>query len=288
MKANKISPNASKTEMLIFCHPNKTLNYDLKINLDGKRLYPSRYVKYLGILIDSHLNWSYHVELLAPKLSRAIGMLSKIRHFVQSDTLRTIYFGIFSSILMYGSQIWGNHHNIHLNRITKLQDKALRILNFAHYHAPTTPLYKNSKILKFRDNITLNNNFVFVHDSFKGILPHILNNNFVYLRNLHDHNIRISSQYHVKLHKSNTLIYGIKSITGQSARAWNYFQSKFDNLCYKSLRCCKKCNNTFLHYQLCNTIIISLNIITVAYSKNDLVHTLYDVINSTFSCFNSK
>ena len=155
-------------------------------------------------------------------------MLSKIRHFVQIDTLRTIYFGIFSSILMYGSQLWGNHHNIHRNRIVKLQDKALRILNFAHYRAPTSPLYKNSKILKFRDNITLNNS-VFGHDSFKGILPHILNN-FVYLQNLHDNNTRISSQYHVKLPKSNTLIYGINSITGQSARACNYFQSKFDNL----------------------------------------------------------
>ena len=133
----------------------------------------------------------YHVELLAPKLSRAIGMLSKIRHFVQRDTLRTIYFGIFSSILIYGSQIWGNHHNIHINRKIKLQDKALRILNCAHYRAPTSPLYKNPKILKFRDNITLNN-FIFVHDSFKGILPHILINNFVYLQNLHDHNTRIT------------------------------------------------------------------------------------------------
>ena len=250
MKANKISLNANKTEMLIFRHPNKTINYDLKINLDGKRLYPSRYVKYSGILIDFHLNWSYRVELLAPKRSRAIGMLYK------SDTLRTIYFGIFSSILMYGSQIWGNHHNIHINRIIKLQDKALRILNFAHYRAPTSPLYKNSKLLKFIDNITLNN-FVFVRDSFKGILPRILNNNSVYLQNLHDHNTRISSQYHVKLPKSNTLTYGINSTTSQSARAWNYFQSKFDNLCYKSRRCC----NTFLHSQLHNTKIISLIII---------------------------
>ena len=56
--------------------------------------------------------------------------------------------------------------------------------------------------------------FVFVHDSFKGILPHILNNNFVYLQNLHDHNTCISSQYHVKLPKSNTLTYVINSITG--------------------------------------------------------------------------
>ena len=178
--------------MLIFRHPNKLLNYDVKMKLDGKRVYPTKYVKYLGILIDSHLNWSYHVELIAPKLGRAIGMLSKIRHFVHHDTLHTIYFGIFSSIINYGSQMWGNHHNIHINRIIKLQDKALRILNFAHYRALTSPLYNNSTILKFGDNITLNN-FVFVHDSFKGILPSILNKTFVYLQNSHDHNTRISS-----------------------------------------------------------------------------------------------
>ena len=68
--------NKSKTELLIFRHPNKILNYDLKIKLDGKRIYPSKYVKYqrnfrahFGILIYPYLNWSYHIEHLAPKLS---------------------------------------------------------------------------------------------------------------------------------------------------------------------------------------------------------------------------
>ena len=113
LKANKISLNASKTELLIFRHPNKPINYDLKIKLDGKRVYPSKYVKYLGILIDPHLNWNYHTKMLTPKLSRAVGMLAKIRHFVSTENLRIIYFGIFSSLLNYGAQIWGQYHNCH-------------------------------------------------------------------------------------------------------------------------------------------------------------------------------
>ena len=40
LKSNKISLNAGKTEMLIFRHPNKVLNYDLKIKLDGKGYIP--------------------------------------------------------------------------------------------------------------------------------------------------------------------------------------------------------------------------------------------------------
>ena len=56
LKSNKISLNASKTELLLFRHPSKEINYDLKIKIDGKKLLPSKYVKCLGLFIDSHLN----------------------------------------------------------------------------------------------------------------------------------------------------------------------------------------------------------------------------------------
>ena len=72
--------------------------------MNGKKLYPSKFVKYLGILIDSQLNFSYHINSISNKLGRAIGMLAKIRHYFTKDTLRSIYFGIFSSVLIYGSQ----------------------------------------------------------------------------------------------------------------------------------------------------------------------------------------
>ena len=131
LKANKISLNASKTETFIFRHPNKPINYDLKIKLDGKRVYPSKYVKYLGILIDPPLNWNYHTKMLAPKLSRAVGMLAKIRHFVSTENLGNIYSGILSFLLNYGAQIRDQYHNCHIKGITKLQDKAIRIINFS-------------------------------------------------------------------------------------------------------------------------------------------------------------
>ena len=142
LKVNKISLNNSKTELIIFRHPNKKINYDLKIKLNGKRLYPSNVVKYLGIFLDSHLNWNYNSEFLATKLCRANGMLKKIRHYVPINILRTIYFSIFSSMLTFGSQIWGQQKNIGTQRILKLQDKAIRIINFSNYHETTGKLYK--------------------------------------------------------------------------------------------------------------------------------------------------
>ena len=58
--------------MLIFQYHKKAVNYDLKIKIDGKRLIPSKFVKYLGLLLNAHLNWKFHIDTLASKLSRAI------------------------------------------------------------------------------------------------------------------------------------------------------------------------------------------------------------------------
>ena len=79
--------------------------WKIDIKIDGKLIKPSTHVKYVGVLLDSHLEWKYHVEDLSAKLSRALGMLAKIRHYVSTNTLNMIYHGIFSSLLLYGSHI---------------------------------------------------------------------------------------------------------------------------------------------------------------------------------------
>ncbi len=240
LKSNKISLNASKTELIIFRHPNKAINYDLKIKIDGKKIIPSNYVKYLGLLIDSHLKWNYHTDTLAPKLSRAIGMLSKIRHFVTNLTLRTIYYGIFSSLLTYGCLIWGQIQNKNINRIIKLQDNAIRVINFACFNDSRDPLYKHSNILKFTDNVKLLN-ILHVHDSLKSNLPSVLNRNLPLFQDIHNHCTRGSSIKLFKMPKANTELNGIKSIKYSSLNAWNNIVNKFpeSELYFKSKSYCK-------------------------------------------------
>ena len=127
--------------------------------MNGKRLHPSKYV-----------NFSFHINSIATKLTRSIGMLAKIRHYVTKDTLRSIYFGIFSSILTYGSQIWGQIKSKHFNRLVTLQNKAVKVLNFANFRDTVSPLYKTSKIFKLSDSIRLQN-FMYVLEDIRNIAP---------------------------------------------------------------------------------------------------------------------
>ena len=50
--ANKISLNKDKTELIFFHKVRSVIPIDIKIKLNGKTLYPSHKIKYLGIYLD--------------------------------------------------------------------------------------------------------------------------------------------------------------------------------------------------------------------------------------------
>ena len=133
--------------------------WNITIKIDGKKIEPSTHVKYLGLLIDSFLNWNFHIDELSTKLSCAVGMLAKIRHYINAMTLSMVYHGIFSSLLLYGSQIWGQS-NQSVSKMEKLQNKALRIINFKPLISYSVNLlYNKCEILKF----TIQYNTIFSH-----------------------------------------------------------------------------------------------------------------------------
>ena len=244
LKSNKISLNASKTELIIFRDPRKKNTYDLKIKIDGKKIIPSRYVKYLGVLIDCHLSWHTHEMELQTKLSRAIRMLCKIRHFVKFTTLRMIYFGIFSSILMYGSQIWGQHNRI-TQKLQKLQNKALRIINFQPPRTSASSLYKKCEILKLTDHISLQN-FLYAHDSLNENLPSSLTGQLSFVNTVHV--TRSEMYYQLDRCKTRTILYGTNSIKSKSVDVWNFINKLFnaENFHEKSRLYCKSYVTKFL------------------------------------------
>ena len=49
------------------------------------------YVKYLGILIDKNFSWKMHIDNVATKLRKTVGLIAKLRHFVSSATYLAKY-----------------------------------------------------------------------------------------------------------------------------------------------------------------------------------------------------
>ena len=221
LKSNRIALNVAKTELIIFRHPNKQINMNwLKLKIDGKKLTPSPYVKYLGVYIDQHLSFRHHINDISTKLRRANGMLSKIRHFVPLNTSRSIYFAIFESHLKYACSVWGQKGNPACDRLITLQNNAMRIITLSPFRTSSTPLFKNLKILNFRNQVDLQN-CLLVHSQLTSTIPMALQNLFMRKINLHNYGTRNS----LSLVQPNvrTTRFGLNSITFQSIYSWNRF-----------------------------------------------------------------
>ena len=145
LKANKISLNEDKTEILLFRSRNKTIAYNMKLTLNGFDLKFSTHVRYLGLQLDEHLAWNFHFDALVKKLCRANGILSKLRHFIPMSVLRSLYFALFHSHMSYAAIIWGQGLNLN-SRICKLQRRCIRIINFSDYNTDTQPLFATTNI----------------------------------------------------------------------------------------------------------------------------------------------
>ena len=106
LKADKLSLNVKKTELIIFSWKAPNIDYGIKFILDAKRLTPVNTVKYLGILLDKHLLWSKQLSRVQVKQNCGIGVLSKLGLNTNLKTLKIVYHSLFASYLQFGTQLW--------------------------------------------------------------------------------------------------------------------------------------------------------------------------------------
>ena len=87
------------------------LPFHVTLSLNGINLNQEFSIKYLGIIIDSNLSWKSQVSYIAKTIKRNIGILSKLRYYVNSGLLVKLYYALIYPILTYGLISWGNTYS---------------------------------------------------------------------------------------------------------------------------------------------------------------------------------
>ena len=100
-----------------------------RVHLCGNNLVSVSNTKFLAVIIDSKLNWSNHITYIKNKFSKSIGILTKIKRFLNKKTLRNLYFSLVYPYLTYCVEVWGNTHDTYLNPLIKLQKNGYALLH---------------------------------------------------------------------------------------------------------------------------------------------------------------
>ena len=78
-------------------------------------------------------------------LKRANGILAKLRYYVPTDFLKSVYYSLFDSHLKYAVETWGQNEIWYITAINKCQNKALRIINFKDFREPSMLLFEKNE-----------------------------------------------------------------------------------------------------------------------------------------------
>ena len=210
LKCNFLSLNTSKTKFLLFEH-GRTSPKNFFVNMNGKRIEKSSEIKYLGIYLDDKLTFKYHIDILCTKISKTVGIISKLRHYTDLKTLKLVYYGLIYPHLLYGIIIWGNS-NVNITKLQNKQNKIINLMHFSNMGNSFDPMsYKRSDLLKIKE-LCLVQTSLFTFDFYNKKLP-IIFNDYLKRRN---QNINIATR----------------------ANENNYYQqftgSKYANACIKS------------------------------------------------------
>ena len=189
-KANKLSLNAAKTNFILF--GSKKFPRPISLVLDGNILEQTNCTKFLGIYMDEKLKWDQHLNYVSGKISRGLGMISRVSKILPSEILLTLYYSLIYPHLLYCCIVWGGACITSLHKLEVLQNRAIRLITHSPFRSSSSPIFKRLNILKIADIRKLNI-ATFMFETRNSNLPRCclsycqLNSNFHYgIRNICD------------------------------------------------------------------------------------------------------
>ena len=82
---------------------------------------------------------------LCKTCSRNIGVLNKVKHFLPNSAMYQLYCTLVLPYLNYGLLLWGNVNKFYMNKIFRLQKRALRTISNSSYYVQLNLCLRNTK-----------------------------------------------------------------------------------------------------------------------------------------------
>lgn len=227
-KLNKLSLNIKKTNFMSF--KNKYSNKPdttFEVQIDGIKITQVNTTKFLGLLIDHNLSWTSHTQHVSKIVSKYNGIIRKVRPFLPSNLLTTLYNSLVLPYLSYGTVVWADMNNANLNSLFLLQKRIIRTCTNSLWLDHTDPLFISLKTLKISDIYKLQL-ATFMFQYHHNQLPtHLIEPDFFNTDNLsHDYNTRHARDIFIK--NTRTVLAKNTSMT-QGPMLWNSLSTLLKN-----------------------------------------------------------
>ena len=128
-------------------------------NINNTNIEKVEEFNFLGLTLDTHLNWKIHSENIYNRVS---GILNNLKYILPERIKLLLYNALLLPHINYCLMTWGYNGQ----SIYKIQKRAIHTITLSKYNDHTAPLFKKIKLLTLKYIIVLqelNFYFKFVH-----------------------------------------------------------------------------------------------------------------------------
>ena len=178
---NGLFLNLKKTNYMIFTRKRHSILDTYVPYIGGKKIERKPVARFLGVLIDEKLTWTYHIAALKAKMSRYIGTLYKLKNILPLKARLLTLNCLVQSHVNYCSLVWGMTNKSKIEQLFTAQKKAVRAImpGYINYYykdgvTPThTKAFFNEHNILTVQSIIFKNASIFMNkvQNFPNLLP---------------------------------------------------------------------------------------------------------------------
>ena len=169
--SNGLSLNLKKTQYMIFSRQH--VDTERPLIIANTYIERKTETRFLGVIVDEKLTWTQHIKTLHSKMSRYVGVMYKIKHYLplKARLNLNIYHSLVQSYINYCSLVWGFTVKSNIETLFSKQKKGIRavIPGFVNYQyrdgnlpGHTKSFFSKYSILTVHGVIVLNA-LLFIH-----------------------------------------------------------------------------------------------------------------------------
>ena len=155
LDVNKLCLNTAKSKYMLFHMPQKILP-ELSFSFNGIPIKNVKEFNFLGLILDSNLNWKAHLNAIGAKIARITGLLRKLKYIFPKHKLIII------------CEKYANSHSITFNR------NKSKLLCFNVDHTDVIPqTYLNGEVIPVVDSDKHLGNYISTNITDRNIIDNI-------------------------------------------------------------------------------------------------------------------
>ena len=142
--SNKLTLNVNKIQMLMSRKEN--MNPQGDVILYNEAIQRVTKAKFLGLIVDQHLNWKDHISMVSHKISKSCGIISRIRNTLDIKSKKLIYYSLIHHYLTYCMNVWSSTYRTNLKTPCAVQKRSVLTLFATAPQPHSRGIFINQKI----------------------------------------------------------------------------------------------------------------------------------------------